>query len=178
MRCPLCDDGTDGCGTCGTGSVVVGLLPNRMVSTCHNGFVELISDYKLHVPDSPTLQIDNTMFKYNPNENNMICSVDDYADYEKQMLAYCPRSTFQTVEMAAMIRQLARAGQIDAKYEDHKEAVNGAHFIQNVTSSCMRDNIGVTGSKYLFQLGYMRLFLNGAKEEIQKYAASIQERER
>ena len=59
---------------------------------------------------------------------------------------------------------------IDEKYEDLLEAVHAAHFIQNVTASCIRDNLGVTGSRYLFQMGNYRLFLNGAKEEIQKYA--------
>jgi hypothetical protein len=62
---------------------------------------------------------------------------------------------------------MAAAGQIDKKYADSKTAVEGAHFIQDVTSSCMRDNIGTTGSKYLYQLGFIRLFLNGAKEEIE-----------
>jgi hypothetical protein len=72
--------------------------------------------------------------------------------------------------MSAVIRQMAQLNQIDKKYCDNKFAVEAAHFIQNVTSSCMRDNLGTSGTKYLYQLGYSRLFLNGAKEEIQKNA--------
>ena len=68
------------------------------------------------------------------------------------------------------IEQLVEGGYIDKKYLDPQEAVLAAHFIQNVTASCIRDNLGVTGSRYLFQMGNYRLFLNGAKEEIQKYA--------
>ena len=107
----------------------------------------------------------------------MIKTMEQYASYEKQMTAYHPNAIFQTIEMASVIHQMAKAGQVDKKYEDLGEAVEAAHFIQNVASSCMRDNIGVTGSKYLFQLGFMRLFLNGAKEEIQKYARDLQARE-
>ena len=33
-------------GTCGTTRTIIGLLPNEMLSGCHNGSVELISDYK------------------------------------------------------------------------------------------------------------------------------------
>lgn len=160
-----------GCGTCGTGDIILGLLPNRMISTCHNGFVELIQDYKQHAPDLEDYQIEKTLFTYNKDENAMICTQEEYSLYERQIQrAFCREAVFQTTEMAAVIREMARLGQVDKKYLDPKEAVLGAHFIQHVTSSCIRDNVGVSGSKYLFQMGNYRLFLNGAKEEIQQYA--------
>ena len=160
-----------GCGTCGTGDIILGLLPNRMISTCHNGFVELIQDYKQHAPDLEDYQIEKTLFTYNKDENAMICTQEEYGLYERQIQrAFCREAVFQTTEMAAVIREMARLGQVDKKYLDPKEAVLGAHFIQHVTSSCIRDNVGVSGSRYLFQMGNYRLFLNGAKEEIQRYA--------
>lgn len=156
-----------GCGTCGTGNVILGLLPNYHISGCHNGFVELISDYKLHAPEGADFQIDKALFTYNGVSTDMIFTKEEYPHYEKQMSYYCRDSKFQVIELSAMIKQMAAAGQIDKKYADSKMAVEGAHFIQDVTSSCMRDNLGTTGSKYLYQLGFIRLFLNGAKEEIE-----------
>lgn len=159
-----------GCLTCGTGSIILGLLPNRLISGCHNGFVELLTEYKQH-QNVDSDQIDKIFFTYNnANQNNIIFTEDQYKIYERQVNAFCPESNFQISELSTVIRQVALAGQIDEKYKDIEEAIKGAHFIQSVTASCLRDNLQVTGSKYLFQLGYIRLFLNGAKEEIQKNA--------
>lgn len=38
----------------------------------------------------------------------------------------------------------------------------------------MRDNILTTGTKYSFAAGLIRLFLNGAKEEIEGYAELLE----
>ena len=159
-----------GCGTCGTGNIILGLLPNNMISGCHNGFVELISDYKNNITLQPGIQVDKSLFEFNSSQNNLIFTEEEYKNFEKQMKYYCPESKFQIIEMSAVIHQMAQLKQIDEKYLDKKKAVEAAHFIQNVTSSCMRDNLGTSGTKYLYQLGYLRLFLNGAKEEIQKNA--------
>ena len=58
---------------------------------------------------------------------------------------------------------------ISKKYVDMDAAVEAAHFIFVRTSSCVRDNLDLTGSRYLIQLGFIRLFLNGAKEYIEKW---------
>lgn len=159
---------TEGCGFCGSGDNVVGLLPNKLLSGCHNGFVELITDYKNHMPEDDDYQIDKKLFTYNNDyQKNMIFSVEDWKIYEKQVKAYCPESCFQVAEMTALILQMAEAGQIDKKYISVEEAVRGAHFIQSVTSNCMRNNLQTTGSKYIPEIGFIRLFLNGAKEEIE-----------
>ena len=36
----------DGVGACGSGCIILGLLPQNKISVCHNGFVELLEDYK------------------------------------------------------------------------------------------------------------------------------------
>ena len=41
-----CQNCADSCGMCGMGLVSIGLLPNNKLSLCHNGFVDLISEYK------------------------------------------------------------------------------------------------------------------------------------
>jgi len=47
----LCEDCrlNHGCGNCGSGHMVLGLLPNNLVSVCHAGFTNLLSDYKENV---------------------------------------------------------------------------------------------------------------------------------
>lgn len=158
-----------GCGACGTGSVILGLLPNKMISGCHNGFVELLADYKEHMPTEEESVLDVNLFSNYSNKNNLIFTQEEYEKYERQMKPYqCYESRFQLTELSSIIRQMAYAHQIDEKYLDPKEAIRGARFIGFVTANCMRDNIGVTSSKYLFQLGFIRLFLNGAREEILK----------
>jgi hypothetical protein len=39
----------DGCATCGTGSLILGVLPNRLISVCHDGFTHLVKEYKDYV---------------------------------------------------------------------------------------------------------------------------------
>ena len=70
--------------------------------------------------------------------------------------------------MRALIKLLADYGQIDKKYSNKIEAIYGAYFIFNVTSYCVRDNLGVTGSIYMYPIGLIKLLLNGAREYIEK----------
>ena len=161
--------------TCGTGDSVVGLLPNRLISGCHNGFVELMETYKNDNRDS---LLENRFFN-KPNQNILIFDEEAYASYEKQVAHfYHPDSKFQISEMASLICTIANVGQIDEKYKDYEKAIDAAHFIQERTSSCMRDNILTTGSKYVFASGFIRLFLNGAKEEIEEYGKLFEESRR
>ena len=88
------------------------------------------------------------------------------------MRAFNNDSIFQTQELSTLIRLYASVGQIDSKYMDETLAKQAAHFIFECTSSCIRDNLGVTGSRYLTQVGFLKLFLNGAKEWME-YAESI-----
>lgn len=158
-----------GYGTCGTGHSICGLLPNRLISGCHNGFVELVSDYKARVAsEGQDSSLDASLF-INSYQNHMIFTEAEFEVFGKQMKAYNADAVFQKTEMCAVIMQMAAAGQIDKQYVNAKKAAEGAHFIQSSTCSCMRDNLGVSGSLYLTQLGFLRLFLNGAKEEIEKH---------
>lgn len=159
-----------GYGTCGTGKEILGLLPNNLISVCHNGFVELIKDFKENIKNNNSILINNFFNFTTQKKNYLILTKDEYKTYEKEMEAfYQPKAKFQITEMASLIRQMAELGQIDEKYSNNKEAVKAAQFIQDSTCSCMRDNLACTGSHYLFQLGLIRLFLNGAREEILRY---------
>lgn len=162
----------DGCRTCGTGDCILGLLPNNYISGCHNGFVELLGEYKKIAAEKGDTnpELTKEFWDYSAKHNLMLFTKEEYATYEHQVACFYHKdSCFQISEFAAIIKEMAELNQIDSKYKDPGEAVKGAHFIQNTTSSCLRDNLNVTGSKYLQPLGFIRLFLNGAREEIEDY---------
>ena len=160
----------DGCGTCGTGSSVVGLLPEGQISTCHNGFVELLTAYKEHgnnLTEKDDIAIDFNLFITNNDKNFVIFNKEKYSKFEKQVALFNREEKFQITELASLITLYARSNQIDKKYLNSNNAIEAARFIQTHTASCMRDNLGITGTKYLFQYEYIKLFLNGAKEYIE-----------
>lgn len=154
---------------CGSGKMVLGLLPNDLVSGCHNGFVDLIHNVKLNATKPSVLE--TRFFNTQDYENiPLVFPKDKYEIYEQQMsIYYNDEKKFPISEMASLIKTFAEVGQIDSKYKDYKNAIEAAHFIQERTCSCVRDNMNITGSKYLTAAGYIKLFLNGAKEEMEAY---------
>lgn len=172
-----CDtsDLTNGCHLCGTGSCVVGLLPNRMLSACHSGFTDLLEEYKLLANNKidPNSELEQGFFKFDDTlRNEFIFTEEEYENqFMKQVSLFDNQnSTFSITTLASLIKTIALAGQIDEKYKNSKEAIKAAHFIFCHTAGCIRDNVSVSNSKFLFQIGFIRLFLNGAKEEIEKNA--------
>lgn len=160
----------DGVGACGSGCLILGLLPQNKISVCHNGFVELLEDYKKQCQNNinnTNRTLDFNVF-LNNNNNNLIYSIEDYEIYQQKMRCYYNNETnFSLVELTSLITTLAEVNQIDKKYLEPKEAIKAAHFIFSFTSSCIRDNLGITGSLYLTQTGIIRLMLNGAKDYIE-----------
>lgn len=169
----------EGSNTCGTGNIILGLLPNDLVSACHNGFCDLLTDYKEkskdHIHDV-NRTIDFRMFLDQDISNKSTYTKKEYYTYEKQMNCFTCKSKFQIVELASLIQLYADAGQVDKQYSDPKEAVIAAHFIADRVSLCVRDNIGVTGSRYLNPTSYLKLFLNGAKEAIKDAECELSRR--
>lgn len=159
----------NGACTCGTGSCVVGLLPNKLVSTCHNGFVDLIGDYKQKAMEKKEGRtLDFNFFNSKDFNNSVAFTVEDYENkYEKMANCHNRASRFSIIEYASLIQLFARLKQIDEKYENLELAKEAAHFILQVTSNCLRDNMNTTGSHYLRHPGFIKLFLNGAKEYIE-----------
>lgn len=156
-------------GTCGTGRSVVGLLPNNMLSMCHNGFVDLISDYKNFASKNVTTSLDYSFFDKTP-KTKMTLTVDEFEQYEKQMeYYYMPNTYTRLANIALTINTLAHAGQVDEKYKDRKEALKGACFLQYATAYCIRDNFNSTGCVSLVPVGLIKLLLNGAREYCEDY---------
>lgn len=157
---------TQSCGACGSGRFTVGLLPFDYISCCHNGFVNLISDYKEHCEKNKDTALDFRMFM--DKSNYMIQTKESYKQYEKNVaFAYTDTSGVKLGNMAAMISLLAKNHQIDEKYVTPREAQKAALFIQMSTAYCFRDNVASTGSAALFPVGILKLLLNGAKEVIE-----------
>lgn len=158
------------CGACGSGKFNVGLLPYHRISCCHNGFVNLISDYKKR-----SMEADKSKkildFKFFMDESNsMIQTVEGYKQYEKNVdFVYNLFSETKLANMAGAILLLAANDQIDKKYTSPKEAQKAALFVQQACAYCMRDNVSVTGSVALYPFGLLKLLLNGAREVIENY---------
>ena len=161
-------------GHCGNGRSTLGLLPQNKVSCCHNGFVDLISDYKKFVLTKDSEHMDDVTIEkglFTNQRNSLIFDADseEFEMYEKQLeVFYNPNDTSKLTNICSLILLLANAGQIDEKYKDKVEAVHGAYFLLTCTSYCVRDNLGTTGSIYMYPLGLIKLLLNGAREYIEQ----------
>ena len=90
---------------------------------------------------------------------------EDYEKIRKLLLNFFNEDqTFQMVNTISLIQSLASAGQIDKRFCDYAEAHKAAQFMLNSTSTCMRDNVNVTGSISLTPIGFPKLLFNGAYE--------------
>lgn len=155
-------------GNCGSGLSTLGLLPNHLISLCHNGFVELISDYKRYcLKHGFNHTIDFNLFDYTMVKNDMIFPYNQLEKKLKELSCFgdCKES-FQISSLEGYIQFLADNGQILEKYKEKNEANKAACFLLTHTAYCMRDNLGVTGSKYLQPPGLAKLLLNGAMDYI------------
>ena len=155
--------------TCGTGYTNVGFLPYDRISNCHNGFVDLISDYKkLCIQSKDEHTIDFRLFM-EKSKSRFCLTKEQYKLYESQMQKYnVPDTTARLSNMVVIIMTLAQAGQILDIYKDPEEALKAARFIRNKTAFCVRDNHAITGSLTLQPVGIFKLLLNGAKEVIEE----------
>lgn len=153
------------CFNCGTGSKNVGFLPNHLISSCHNGFVDVLEDYEKCFLENPDSSIDAKLFQ--PTHNKFTHTEADYARYEQQIAHYNdPGSQCRMGCLAGFIRALAVAGEIEEKYATEEGAFRAAELYQSCTCNCLRDNYMVTGSTTLQPEGMIKLLLNGAIEYI------------
>lgn len=159
-------------GHCGNGRNSIGLLPNRMVSCCHNGFVDLISDYKRYIMKNESAHLDDAtidkqLFKNQHNSLTFSFDSKEFETYQKQLdTFYCPNDASKVANMVSSILFLANTDQIDEKYKDKDQALEAAYFLLRASAYCVRDNL-TTGSIFMYPPGLMKLLLNGAKEIIE-----------
>jgi sulfatase maturation enzyme AslB (radical SAM superfamily) len=157
---------------CGTGSFLLGFMPDGLISTCHEGFTHFYEEYKraalnsTRVEDGATINFD----KFVNEQGSKYCLTEkQYEEYEKYIDNFIKDGTTARLgNMAGLIMVLAMAGQIDSKYLDERNASEAAVFLQNHTSYCLKDNYNTTGSFITIPVGIPKLLLNGAKEYIQE----------
>ena len=155
--------------TCGTGDSVVGFLPDNMMSTCHEGFTQMVEDYEKYNALDKNEQKSITFDKFVGEQKVSLCTNDEgYATFEYKMSTYCQEeTTARLATSAAMNTALAMAGQVDEAFLDETNALKGAIFIQAHTSYCIKDNYNKTGSYTMTPVGIYKLLLNGAMRYIQ-----------
>lgn len=168
-----CSNVCDSCGACGMGVFIIGLLPHKRISLCHNGFVDLISDYKKRCMEDKNLlkhSVDSELFNRNTDVRDTNCTQEEYKVIREMLESfYNEDSSFQLSQLVITIQTLAMTGMIDKKYLNRKEAIEAAHFLQHSTSYCIRDNLGSSGTMIGYPIGLIKLLLNGAKEYIYDY---------
>ena len=159
--------------TCGTGCNVIGFLPNRMLSGCHEGFVNMAVEYKKYAEANTGKKLIE-VHDFIKNQKAKFCMNESgYVEYERQLSFYNESGTSaRLANITALISLQALFGQIDKKYQNDVEAVKAAVFLQSHMSYCVKDNFNTTGSVTLIPVGMIRLFFNGASEYIQEVTCS------
>lgn len=155
--------------TCGTGDVSIGLLPDNMVSTCHEGFTQMVEEYEKLAAADTNEHSTITFDKFRSEQAISLCCTDEeyYNHHYKMSLFNQEAATARLGTNAAMIISLALAGEIDPIYASDANALKAAIFIQSHTSYCIKDNYNKTGSYTLQPVGLYKLLLNGAMPYIQ-----------
>lgn len=168
---PLMDSFSYECGgpLCGIGSRHIGLLPNNMFSTCHEGFTQYIEKYKEYEQHSNRKEYGSIRFDEFVDEQKLVFCLDEksYDKFEKHMIFQgCSGSSAFLSSLTNQIVLMAMGKQIDERYIDIKEALKAAIFYCTEVAICAKENYYITGSMYLTDYGLLKLFLNGALDYI------------
>ncbi len=155
---------------CGTGTTMIGFLPDNMMSLCHEGFTQFIEEYKKVAMESNRVETATVSFdKFLGEQKTMLCADDDGCDvFMDRMRLYEVSSTrARLINIVSQIVVLAMSGQIEECYLDHENALKAAIFLQSHGAYCLKNNHYETGSFLTIPNGELKLFLNGALQYIQ-----------
>lgn len=156
--------------TCGTGTTMIGFLPDNMMSLCHEGFTQFIEEYKKVAANSNRNETASVTFdKFLDEQKTMLCADDIGCEkfMDKMRLYEHPNTRARLINIVNQIVVLAMTGQILDCYLDHANALKAAIFIQSHCAYCIKDNYNKTGSITLIPHGMIKLLLNGAMDYIQ-----------
>ena len=159
----MCVRGSD-VAQCGTGLLMLCLLPHNLYCTCYMTFADMCDNYKKFKKEHPekTINIKGFLEQSMPKG---VMTEEKYDEFIQHM-----HDQNGTVGMARLNRiisdiiVLSRAGQIDAKYQRPSKAFVAAEYIANTFSYCITDNIASTGSMLASDLGTYKEILNGAEK--------------
>lgn len=156
--------------TCGSGTTMIGFMPDNMLSICHEGFTHFIEEYKKTAAISDRVNTSTITFDKFLSEQSVPYCVDEkgYEEHCRKMRMFDNvDTTARLMNIAVQIVTLAMAKQIDECYLDHTNALKAAIFIQSHTAFCLKDNYNKTGSFTMIPNGTLKLLLNGAMQYIQ-----------
>ena len=155
--------------TCGTGDVTIGFLPDGMLSTCHEGFTQMVEAYEKYAVSDTNSQKTITFDKFVDEQATPLCvSEEKYKEFEYKMSTYNKDgTTARLTSNVSLIIALAMAGQIEECFLDEENALKAAIFMQCHTSYCIKDNYNKTGTYTMQPVGLYKLLLNGAMQYIQ-----------
>ena len=167
--CQTCLTYSYGYHTCGSGTSLIGLLPDNMSSTCHEGFTQIVEEYQKIAAEDTNENSTITFDKFVDQQAISLCVTDEQQKMHmyKMDLYNKDNTTARLAINTAMIIALAIAGQIEQKYTDETNALKAAIFLQGHTAYCIKDNYNKTGSYVLQPVGLYKLLLNGAMDYIQ-----------
>lgn len=156
---------------CGSGTDVIGLLPNNCVSGCHRAFAEYYNNYNQYYKKG--LHLENTLYvpKDFVNVNHLIfSSPEEWKNYSELMSSYSANdqsfSTSFIFSNVNELRILAKCGLVDKKYEDLDEAISAIRKIMLCNGICIADNLLLTGISTCYGNTELKLFCNGALDYI------------
>ena len=155
---------------CGTGTNMIGFLPDNMMSLCHEGFTQFIEEYKKIAASSDRIETTSISFdKFLNEQKTMLCADDAGCDLfmDKMRMFENPKTKARLVNITNQILALAMSGQILECYLDHENALKAAIFMQSHSAYCLKDNYNKTGSFITIPNGMIKLLLNGAMQYIQ-----------
>ena len=155
---------------CGTGTSMIGFMPDNMLSTCHEGFTQFAMEYKKLAAISERDRDATITFDKFLSEQTLPYCVDEkgYEEHMRKMSMFNNAGTYaRLVDLVSHIITMAMAGQIEACYINQENALKAAIFIQSHTAFCIKDNYNKTGSFTLVPNGIIKLLLNGAMHYIQ-----------
>ena len=156
--------------TCGVGESTIGFLPNNILSTCHEGFVQIVESYEKYAAQDDNAKKSITFDKFLSEQKVPLCTTEEsYKTFIYKMSTYNKENaTAMLTSNISMITALAMAGQIEERYLREDWAIWAGIFIQEHTSYCIKDNYNKTGSYTTQPVGLYKLLLNGAAQYIQR----------
>jgi len=148
---------------------------DNMVHICHRTFYYNNKEYIESILEQSEIENwDISLFKKGTIEHiNKYFIVDPNDEYELNRFLYVMRGyhdfwKFQMGYVNAMLVELARSGQADEIYLHNSELRELLALFVNISLSCPMENLLNTGSIHLQVVSLLRLFSNGAFQEIVK----------
>ena len=144
------------------------------VHICHRTFYYDKDEYIESILNTDIDNWDVSLFKRGTidhiRKNYIVKGEPNFTRFKYVMRGYHDFWKFQLEHTKAMIIELVHAGQVDPYYLENRELLDLFALFMNVGLSCPMENLLNTGSIHLQLVSMIRMFGNGAFQEIVKTA--------